>query len=157
MTEHVCVDCRALPALPDGPADIETVEYRPVRPRPAPHGGPRSRRCTTHHRARKRAARAATHDAVVARTYGLARGEYAAALEYQGGACAICRRATGKARRLAVDHDHDTGDPRGLLCSPCNHDLLGRYGVEALRRAIDYLADPPIQRMRRELAEEAAS
>lgn len=40
--------------------------------------------------------------------------------------CAICQRATGKARRLAVDHNHDTGDVRGLLCGR-NHILIGRW------------------------------
>lgn len=65
-------------------------------------------------------------------------------LKVQGGACAICRRATGKTRRLAVDHDHQSGQVRGLLCKPCNR-LLGhaRDDVEFFERAGDYLSEPP--------------
>lgn len=149
MTE--CVDCRALPELPGDPLHAdEDVEYRPVRPRPAPHGGPRSRRCDTHQRAFRKASRIAAHDARVARTYGLQRGEYEALLDYQGGRCAICQVATGRAKRLAVDHDHVTDAPRGVLCGRCNFELLGRYDQHALQRAIDYLNDPPYSRMHRE-------
>ena len=47
-------------------------------------------------------------------------------LEAQGGVCAICEkpeRSTsryGRIKKLAVDHDHDTGAVRGLLCANCN-------------------------------------
>jgi hypothetical protein len=114
-----------------------------IRPRPAPHPGPR---CTTHHRIAVAAAKARAHDRHVAKTYGLAPGAYELLHAYQGGRCAICQKATGKARRLAVDHDHQTGEVRGLLCKPCNYVLLGRYGADALARAIAYLADPPARR-----------
>jgi hypothetical protein len=40
----------------------------------------------------------------------------------QGGRCAICTRVP-RARRLAVDHDHFTGEPRALLCYTCNKAL----------------------------------
>ena len=69
-----------------------------------------------------RAARA--HDGYVSRTYGLERGEYARMLEAQGGRCAICTRRP-RNRRLAVDHNHETGAIRGLLCYTCNHFVLG--------------------------------
>jgi hypothetical protein len=49
---------------------------------------------------------------------------YVATLEAQGGGCAICRRPPPENRVLDVDHDHVTGDLRGLLCGPCNR-LLG--------------------------------
>lgn len=47
--------------------------------------------------------------------------------------------------RLAVDHDHRTGEPRGLLCKRCNHDLLGsgHDDIKFLYRAIAYLLFPP--------------
>ena len=40
-------------------------------------------------------------------------------LQKQNGLCSICGRPP-KNRRLAVDHDHNTGQIRGLLCGPCN-------------------------------------
>jgi hypothetical protein len=141
---HECCDCAALP-----------VDDRPQKPRPAVHGGPRSRRCTTHQRAHDKAVRARRHDARVVKVYGLDPGEYEELLAFQGGTCAIpsCR-ANGKARKLAVDHDHDTGLPRGILCQPHNFLLLGRF-VGDLQDALDYLADPPVSRMRRSRSEVA--
>lgn len=61
----------------------------------------------------------------------------------QDGRCAICKHPEGE-KRLHVDHDHDTGLVRGLLCGNCNA-LLGhaRDSTEILRRAIYYLIDPP--------------
>ena len=69
-------------------------------------------------------ASASQHAAMVAKTYGLTATQYDALLKLQGGRCAICR-AKPKSKRLAVDHDHKTGAVRGLLCSRCNHDLMG--------------------------------
>lgn len=55
----------------------------------------------------------------------------------QGGLCAICGIDNSK---LVIDHDHNTGDARGLLCNNCNH-LLGRAKDSplVLRRAAEYL------------------
>jgi hypothetical protein len=107
--------------------------------RPTPHPGPR---CATHHRRIVRARRVAAHDGRVRRTYGLEPGEYERMWARQGGRCAICQRATGKVRRLAVDHCHETGRVRGLLCGPCNQ-FVGylRDAPEAFRRGADYLED----------------
>jgi hypothetical protein len=45
---------------------------------------------------------------------------------------------------LVVDHDHNTGAVRGLLCHSCNTGL-GHLGdsVETLARALDYLQNCP--------------
>ena len=104
---------------------------------PTPYPGPR---CATHHRAFRKQQKQANHERMVMKTYGLEAGEYAKLYTEQGGVCAICRRATGKTKRLAVDHDHDTGRVRGLLCGPCNK-LVGylRNSPEAFRRGADYL------------------
>lgn len=72
------------------------------------------------------------------RTYGLSVEQYAELARQQGMACAICEQVPDRA--LAVDHCHDTGRVRGLLCTPCNS-ALGRFGddAERLQRAIRYL------------------
>lgn len=117
-------------------------ECGPTSKRPAPHPGPR---CATHDRQRKAELREQAHARHIAATYGgLTADEYALILEHQGGACAICQRATGKTRRLAVDHDHQSGQVRGLLCKPCNR-LLGhaRDSVEFFERSASYLSSPP--------------
>lgn len=76
------------------------------------------------------------------RRYGLTPEDYDTMLESQSGTCAICSRTPDQERykRLNVDHCHDTGKVRGLLCTPCNH-AIGVLGdtVEHLRRAVAYL------------------
>lgn len=54
------------------------------------------------------------------------------------GQCDICQSKT--ALRLCVDHDHVTGDIRGMLCSPCNR-AIGALGdtYESVMRAANYL------------------
>jgi hypothetical protein len=46
---------------------------------------------------------------------------------------------------LSVDHCHETGIVRGLLCQPCNRDVLGhaRDDTEFFERCIEYLNSPP--------------
>lgn len=89
-------------------------------------------------------ASARAHEAMTEKTYGLAGDSYEALLERQGGKCAICR-ARPKSKRLAVDHDHGSGAVRGLLCSRCNHDLLGAaWDSLAIAVALwHYLNTPP--------------
>lgn len=67
--------------------------------------------------------------------------QYTELLAHQGGVCAICGNPPKQGgRRLNVDHDHRTGQVRGLLCFVCNHHILGKYAtVEKLRAAADYL------------------
>lgn len=118
------------------------IDCPPGSRRPATRPGPR---CATHKRERKRALAEKKHGEWIFKTYGITSEQYASLLRYQGGKCFICQRATGKRRRLAVDHDHKTGKVRGLLCNPCNRDVLGhlRDSVAALERAVTYLKHPP--------------
>lgn len=61
--------------------------------------------------------------------YGIDEGEYQRLLAAQGGVCAVCkqpprhRNSAGDIQRLHVDHNHETGEVRGLLCLTCNRDL----------------------------------
>ena len=59
--------------------------------------------------------------------------EYQVLFEAQGGVCKICnnpetakKNKSEELRMLAVDHDHNTGKVRGLLCARCNVQL-GHY------------------------------
>jgi hypothetical protein len=73
------------------------------------------------------------------RTFGITQAYYDALLERQGGGCAICGKPPGKIA-LHVDHDHETGEIRGLLCVGCNN-ALGQFHDDPalLDRAIDYV------------------
>lgn len=61
--------------------------------------------------------------------YGITRDDYREAWYRQDGKCAICRRPERTARNhlLSIDHDHVTGQFRGLLCSHCNR-ATGLFG-----------------------------
>lgn len=73
------------------------------------------------------------------RDFGITLAQYNIKLESQGGVCAICSDPPGK-RPLAVDHDHQTGKIRGLLCLTCNVGIGSlKDNSEILRRAITYL------------------
>lgn len=74
------------------------------------------------------------------RKYGITLEEYKAHLDRQGAVCAICRESCKSGRRLSVDHDHSTGEVRGLLCGNCNKGLGNfRDNIQYLNRAIGYL------------------
>lgn len=78
--------------------------------------------------------------------FGLSVDEFDSMLAAQGGGCACCggvethRYASGKTKALSVDHDHATGDVRGLLCVKCNR-AIGYFDDSPLRMraAADYL------------------
>jgi hypothetical protein len=68
-------------------------------------------------------------------------------LEAQGGKCAICeteitmaRGRAGASNRACVDHDHETGRVRGILCPHCNSAIgFLKDDIELLRKALRYL------------------
>lgn len=101
-------------------------------------------RCATCQRDRKKALKEAAWARGIMARYGLTAEQYWAIYEAQGSCCYICERATGKVRKLAVDHDHKTGYVRGLLCKPCNSVLAHlRDDVMAAYRLSMYLRYPP--------------
>jgi hypothetical protein len=74
-------------------------------------------------------------------TYGMSLEEYDALFKEQDGKCAICGEHQGSlSKRLGVDHCHETGKVRGLLCDKCNVSL-GNFqdDVNLLGKAIEYL------------------
>jgi len=73
--------------------------------------------------------------------YGITLDDYNKMFAEQEGKCSICgTHVCSTGRALAVDHDHETGKVRGLLCANCNT-ALGKFNddVELLKKAIDYL------------------
>lgn len=61
-------------------------------------------------------------------------------LEQDTGNCHACERSTEIVGRLHVDHDHATGEYRGLLCKPCNTSLgLCEDDIERLCKLAAYL------------------
>jgi hypothetical protein len=72
------------------------------------------------------------------RKYGMSLEEFDRILAEQGGACAICGQTSNET--LCVDHCHQTGKVRGLLCRRCNGGL-GCYGDNPLfmSKAVAYL------------------
>lgn len=74
------------------------------------------------------------------RKYGLEPEEYDAMVAARVGRCDICGEQPDGA--LCVDHDHGTGQVRGLLCQDCNKGLgCFRDNPVFIERANDYLQE----------------
>lgn len=74
------------------------------------------------------------------RKYGITLEDYDGMLVAQGGRCAICGEPEPDGRSLHVDHDHDTGAVRGLLCFTCNAGIgMFDHDLRLLDAAADYL------------------
>ncbi len=75
--------------------------------------------------------------------YGITSTQYLEMLFLQLGVCKICKKPEPSAGGLRIDHDHETGKVRGLLCNDCNVGL-GRFhdSTEALLSAVRYLENP---------------
>lgn len=80
----------------------------------------------------------------IKRKFGITLEEYDAILKLQGGGCAVCGRPQSEKKSLCVDHDHKTGNVRGLLCFHCNYGLSWfKDKPSRLYGAGDYLEFPP--------------
>jgi len=78
--------------------------------------------------------------------FGLSLEEYDEMLNKQKGGCALCgvteNKTTGtqKTHNFCVDHSHDTGKVRGLLCTSCNRGLgFLKDSSEILKKAAEYV------------------
>ena len=78
--------------------------------------------------------------------YGLTLEQFDAMFEAQKGVCAICGKPqmmahgkTGVLFRLFIDHNHETGKIRGLLCGHCNLDLHVVENEDFCKEAKKYL------------------
>lgn len=82
--------------------------------------------------------------AFIKRTYGIDADTYYKMLTDQNYKCAICGTAENNSvnkTKMFIDHCHDSGKVRGLLCAKCNF-ALGNFNddIEILKNAISYLA-----------------
>jgi hypothetical protein len=119
----------------DGPADHKRcASCREVKPLSEFHRAPKQSggyNCYC-----KDCRRVQNREAHLRRTYGLTPADVAIMIDQQGGRCACC----GERDPEHVDHDHRTGQVRGVLCFPCTA-AIGHFQdrPDLLRSAIDYL------------------
>ena len=75
---------------------------------------------------------------IVEKRHGLKKGELQTLKEKYNFKCAICEQTD----ELAVDHCHETGRVRGMLCNNCNNGI-GRFkdNTDYLHNAITYLKE----------------
>ena len=79
-------------------------------------------------------------DQYLKKKYGIGIEEYKRMFKAQNGVCAVCRRPPkNKKKNLHVDHDHKTGEVRGLLCYYCNRRVIGRNTYTTIQKLVDYL------------------
>lgn len=65
------------------------------------------------------------------KSYGISRDEFLSMVEEQGGKCPVCSRED-----LVLDHCHDTGRVRGVLCNKCNQAIGNMLDNPALIRSL---------------------
>lgn len=76
--------------------------------------------------------------------FGLSQDDWEEYLEFCEGTCLICQRRFTPSRQPVKDHDHATGEFRGLLCNFCNQQLgFLHENAEWLARASAWLTSPP--------------
>ena len=76
------------------------------------------------------------------RKYGITMKQKQKMVVAQNGKCAICKKELGVGANTCVDHDHKTGEIRGILCNKCNS-AIGFLDDDLviLERAARYLRD----------------
>ena len=75
-----------------------------------------------------------------ARNYGLSPDEVKEMYTNQNGCCDICEVPISLSK-IQIDHNHDTGRLRGLLCQSCNIKIVGMDDRVFLQKALDYLEE----------------
>ena len=79
-------------------------------------------------------------DSYLKAKYGIGVKEYRRMLNAQHGKCAVCKKPPkNKNRSMSVDHDHKTGEVRGLLCYFCNYKVIGRNDPESIKKLVLYI------------------
>ena len=78
-------------------------------------------------------------DSYLMRKYGVGIKQYNRMFRAQKGKCKVCGRPPKPGKNLHVDHDHKTGEVRGLLDYYCNRRIIGRNNEDSIRKLVDYL------------------
>lgn len=90
---------------------------------------------------------ARARDLRLRRQYGITSEEYDLILAHQNGVCAVCGKPPKEGQNLNIDHAHDTGLVRGVLCWTCNRRVIANHTEpRLLLNAADYLEYPPAVR-----------
>lgn len=125
-TDKLCPDCKKVKSTTDFPKNKNTPDGRATY-------------CKVCHNSRSRASRdkaGGSRYYHLKDRYGMTREDFDNLIDAQGGLCAIC--VENKAGY--VDHDHETGRVRGLLCAACNGGLgFFKDRSALLRSAAEYL------------------
>jgi hypothetical protein len=126
----VCRRCRCEKSLDDFWTDKRVRDQRMAR----------CKDCVRAYRSQRPAARKPyVRMHTLKKLYGITPEDYDAMYEAQGGRCGVCGVEKGK-QNFHIDHDHGTGEVRGLLCLSCNAGM-GQLGDDAtrLRAAADWI------------------
>ena len=76
----------------------------------------------------------------IRRVYGISEDQYETLVTPD---CLVCLRPYGDSIRPVIDHDHTTGEIRGVICGYCNHRVVGRHrDPDLIQRVSDYLRGP---------------
>lgn len=89
--------------------------------------------------------------ASICRNFAISRDEYLRLMQAAGGKCQVCRSrlTTAKGGKLTIDHDHTTGQIRGVLCHSCNCALHAFISPRALAMARRYLVESQFKNSRK--------
>ena len=87
-----------------------------------------------------------SYNAYLKRKYNMTLEQYTTLLKSQNNVCAICKNSevrkanNGKVMKLSVDHNHITGQNRGVLCNKCNL-VLGNSDedIDRLLKTVEYI------------------
>lgn len=125
----------------------EPTEAVDLEPLYSPYANPRCKYCArtaSLNRVRRPDHKERHRDYTLRTVYGITLAEYTLMVQDQGGGCAICRKPASENNHgvLSVDHCHETGVVRGLLCNLCNT-AIGKFHDDPslLRKAAAYLEE----------------
>lgn len=86
------------------------------------------------------ASKAKKQDIRLQNTYGISTEQKEQMIKQQNGVCPLCKKPFSRKKDIHIDHDHDSGEVRGILCSKCNLAIGLLYeSIPTLINIINYL------------------